>query len=149
MKKPKKEYYRLKVSAATRNLEIVRNFVHQLAKTAGFTNEQIDQIELSVDEACTNVIKHAYHFDESKMIELEVVVDSEKMEIIITDYGGGFDPSKLDQPDINEFVKKAHPGGLGIHLMQKLMDDVKFNIIPGKKTEVHLIKYRKKELGKK
>lgn len=144
MKQDKTEKYRLQVSAATRNLGIVRDFIRHLAKEAGFDKEKIEQIELAVDEACTNVIKHAYHYDASKMIDLRIRIDRKKMVISVIDYGGGFDLSKIKQPDINHNVKKAKAGGLGIHLMKKLMDEVQFHIEPGKKTEVRLIKFRSK-----
>ncbi len=145
MQKNKAKTYRIQISAATENLEIIRGFIQDIARQAGFTTEQIDQIKLAVDEACTNAIKHAYSYDASKTIDLKIDLDSEKMEIVVTDYGPGFDPQKLDQPDINKNAKKAKPGGLGIHLMKTLMDTVNFKIIPGQKTEVHLIKYRTPE----
>jgi len=149
MKQTVKKKYRLKISAATENLEIIRDFINRLAKKAGFNDEQVDQIELSVDEACTNVIKHAYKYDARKMIEIDVFIDPEKIEIMITDRGNGFDLSKLAKPKLDEFIKHARPGGLGIHLMKKLMDKVKFNIEPGKKTQVSLIKYRSQKGSKK
>ncbi len=142
MQKNKTKTYRIQISAATENLEIIRGFIQQVARKAGFNTEQIDQIKLAVDEACTNAIKHAYHFDASQMIDLKIQLCSDKIEIIITDYGPGFDPQNLSQPDLNKNVKKGKPGGLGIHLMKTLMDRVDFYIIPGKRTEVHLIKYR-------
>ncbi len=142
MQKNKTKIYRIQISAATENLSIIRGFIQQIAQKAGFDAEQIDQIKLAVDEACTNAIKHAYRFDASKMIDLEIRLSDDQLEIVVTDYGPGFDPSKLDQPDINKNAKKAKPGGLGIHLMKTLMDAVDFNIIPGQKTQVHLVKYR-------
>ncbi len=142
MLKNKQKTYRIQISAATENLQIIRSFIQEVARKAGFNDEQIDQIKLAVDEACTNAIKHAYHFDASKMIDLQIRLDSKKIDITITDNGPGFNPERLDQPDINKNARKAKPGGLGIHLMKTLMDDVRFHIIPGQKTEVHLIKYR-------
>ncbi len=143
MLKNSKKTYRIQISAATENLEIIRSFVEEIARKAGFNSEQIDQIKLAVDEACTNAIKHAYHFDASKMIDLDIHTEHGKIEIVVTDYGSGFNPEQLDQPDINLNVRKARPGGLGIHLMKTLMDDVRFHIIPGQKTEVILVKYKK------
>ena len=144
MKKDKTETYRLQVSAETKNLGIVRDFIRRLAKEAGFDKEKIEQIELAVDEACTNVIKHAYRYDASKMIDLRIRIDRKKITISVIDYGGGFDLAKIKQPDIGHNVKNAKAGGLGIHLMKKLMDEVQFHIEPGKKTKVRLIKFRSK-----
>ncbi|APF17399.1 putative anti-sigma regulatory factor, serine/threonine protein kinase [Caldithrix abyssi DSM 13497] len=142
--KHKRQRFRLQITASTDNLQTIRHFIHELVQKAGFSAEQIDQIELAVDEACTNVIKHAYRFDATKPIDLEIIIDDQKAEIIVTDYGSGFDPEKLPEPDLNHSLKKGRAGGLGIHLMKKVMDDVRFNITPGKKTKVHLIKFKNK-----
>ncbi len=145
--KNKQQRFNLQIPASTDNLQIIRDFIQKLAREAHFSEEQIDQIELAVDEACTNAIKHAYHYDASQVIDIEILMDLNKMEIVVTDYGPGFDPAKLPEPDINHSMKNAKAGGLGIHLMKKVMDDVRFNIKPGQKNEVHLIKFKKS--GKK
>jgi serine/threonine-protein kinase RsbW len=58
--------YRKKISASTQNLSDVREFVATHAKNHGFTSRQIADVQLAVDEACTNIIKHAYDYDASK-----------------------------------------------------------------------------------
>ncbi len=137
-----KQKFDLQIAASTDNLQKVRDFIKGLAEKAGFNPEQIDQIQLAVDEACTNAIRHAYQYDSSKTIDLQVEIDNKKVKIVVTDFGPGFDPQSLPEPNINHSMKNAKPGGLGIHLMKKLMDVVRFKITPGKKTEVHLIKYK-------
>ncbi len=145
MKQKTRNTFELKISAATENLGIIRDFVSRLAHKVGFSAEEVDQIVLAVDEACTNVIKHAYKFDASRLIEIEITIDSKKITILITDHGNGFDLSKLPKPNLNVAAKKARAGGLGIHLMKKLMDDVQFNIVRGKMTQVRLIKYKSRK----
>jgi serine/threonine-protein kinase RsbW len=141
MERSSRQKYKLRISSITDNLEVIRDFINKLAKKGGFNNEVADQIELAVDEACTNVIKHAYKFDKKRMIDISVCLDPEKMEIVITDKGAGFDINKLTKPDIEKYVHESRSGGLGIHLMKTLMDDVKFNFNPGKKNQVSMIKY--------
>lgn len=144
-KKNKQRHFKLQISASTDNLQTIRDFIQRLAKEAHFDSEQIDQIALAVDEACTNAIKHAYQYDASKKIDIEIWLAPEKMEIVVTDYGPGFDPDKLPEPDINHSMKNGKAGGLGIHLMKKVMDEVRFEIRPGQKNAVHLIKFKKAE----
>lgn len=141
MSKPKKQKYKLKISSITENLEIIREFINKIARKAGFSDEGADQIELAVDEACTNVIKHAYHFDSKRMLDISVLVDKEKIEIIVTDKGSGFDPDQLMAPDIPKYAHEAKVGGLGIHLMKSLMDEVSYSFNPGKRNSVSLVKY--------
>ncbi|MBN2426332.1 MAG: ATP-binding protein [Calditrichaceae bacterium] len=143
-RKQKRQKYQLKISSITENLEIIREFVRNLAIRAGFNDEISDQIVLAVDEACTNVIKHAHHYDARRLIELSVFIDKEKMKIIITDKGKGFDIKSLPRPDIKKYVHESKSGGLGIHLMRSLMDEVSFSFQPLKKNQVELVKYFRK-----
>lgn len=141
-----KNKFNLKVASATENLEVIREFIHDIAAQAGFDLESAGQIELAVDEACTNVIKHAHAYQENKMLELKVEIDSEKMVINIIDKGKGFDVDKITKPDLEKYIHQARKGGLGIHLMRNLMDDVQFQLNPGKKNIVSLTKYIKKSI---
>ena len=144
MKQAKQHRYRLSVASATENLEAIREFVGGLAREAGFDENSAMQIELAVDEASTNVIKHAYRYDPAHTVDIVVKTDAEKMEIVISDRGKGFDVNKIPAPDIAKKIAAAKPGGLGIHLMRSLMDEVHFFINPEKQNKVKLVKYLKK-----
>ncbi len=143
MKKIKTQRYKMRFPSLTDNLEVVRDFVYRLAKKAGFNTEVADQISLAVDEACTNVIKHAHEFNSRKMIDLSVVYSSKQFEIVITDKGKGFDPKSLQKPDLQKYIQEAKMGGLGIHLMKTLMDEVNYSFNPGIKNQVSMVKYLK------
>jgi len=144
MKNAKRHRYKLSVASATENLETIREFIGRLARGAGFNEEQAMQIELAVDEASTNVIKHAYRFNPTHQVDIVVYTDDEKIEIIISDRGKGFDISKVPTPDIAQNIAAAKAGGLGIHLMRSLMDEVHFSINPKKRNQVKLVKYLRK-----
>ncbi len=147
MKKRKLLTYNLKIAGITENLEIVREFIHKLATKAGFEEEIAGQIELAVDEACTNVIRHAYKNDQRRKIDIKVILDTEKMQICISDKGKGFNPDTLPKPDLRAYVETSKRGGLGIHLMRSLMDEVQFQFNPSKKNTVTLTKYMRKKLA--
>ncbi|MEJ2054496.1 MAG: ATP-binding protein [Calditrichaceae bacterium] len=142
MKKTRKQKFKLKISSVTDNLEIIREFINNIAQKAGFNEGSVDQIELAVDEACTNVIKHAYKYSRDRMLDIAVSLDQEKIEISIMDKGAGFNPDNLPIPDLEKYMRNAKVGGLGIHLMRTLMDEVNFSINPGNKNQVSLVKYR-------
>ena len=145
MKKRKLLTYNLKIAGITENLEIVREFIHKLAIKAGFEEETAGQIELAVDEACTNVIRHAYKNDHRRKIDIKVILDTDKMQICISDKGKGFNPDALPKPDLRAYVESSKRGGLGIHLMRSLMDQVQFEFNPPKRNTVTLTKYKRKK----
>lgn len=141
MKKQDTQKFRLKIPSITENLQLIREFVVNIAAKSGFKDEQQEQIALAVDEACTNVIKHAHKFNANRLIDIQVLTDPRKMQITISDKGKGFDTGSLEQPDIQKFVKEQRHGGLGIYLMKTLMDEVSYDFNPGVKNQVHLTKY--------
>jgi len=143
MEKQKVRKFNLKVASTPENLGTIREFIHDISLNAGFDTEIAGQIELAVDEACTNVIKHAHHFEHNKSIELQVLLDAQKITIKITDRGLGFDVDKVAKPDLQKYIHEAKKGGLGIHLMRSLMDEVQFDFNPGVKNQVTLVKYLK------
>ncbi len=139
VKAKKANKFTLHIPSRTDNLEIIRDFVVGIARKFGFENEAISEIELAVDEACANVIKHAYRYDDRKHIDITVETNSRKMTITISDQGRGFDPLSLESAE--ERLQKHARGGLGIALIKRVMDEVSFNIDPGRRNEVRMVKY--------
>ncbi len=133
--------YELKIPSQSDNLAIIRDVVAKVASRIGFDTDEASKIELAVDEACTNVIKHAYANNSNQMIEVSIKVDQKKLIIIVADKGKGFNPDKIKLPDLNESIKEGRKGGLGLCLIKTLMDKVEFEIKPGSKNQVKMIKY--------
>lgn len=137
----RKSEYKLRIPSQTDNLELIRDFVSKLASKVGFGVDDVGKIELAVDEACTNVIKHAYKKDPSKPIDIAIKIYLNKFTIVITDRGKGFDPSKLKIPNMKEYLAELRVGGLGIYLMRSLMDEVDYEVKPGVRNKVTMVKY--------
>jgi serine/threonine-protein kinase RsbW len=137
-KTPKK--LSMNVPSKTENLSAVRDFISDAARRFGFADEDVSNIALAVDEACTNIIKHAYNFDASKEINIVVRMKSPEFEILIADKGKHFRPENVAMPDMKEYLTKYKKGGLGMLLMQKLMDKVEYRIQPSRNV-VRLVKY--------
>ena len=144
-----KSQYNLKIPSKTDNLELIREFVSNVATKAGFSEEDVNKIELAVDEACSNVIKHVYKKNEKLPIDIAIKIDNNKFTVFVTDKGKGFDVNKLKIPDMKEYLEKMRVGGLGILLIHNLMDEVDFDIQPGIKNQVKLVKYFLKDKTKK
>ena len=140
--------YLLKIPGQTDNLELIRNFVSGIAKKVGFDEEDTNKIELAIDEACTNVIEHAYQHDESQDIDIAVKIDYNKFTIVVADRGRSFDMDEVEIPDMSSYLAELRVGGLGIYLMRTLMDEVDYHSKPGEKNEVTMVKYFLKK-GKK
>lgn len=132
----------LKIFSHTKNLNLVREFISDAAHTFGFDEDTINKIVLATDEACTNIIRHAYHNADDKPIELTVNTRNNTFEIVIVDHGDSFNPSEVKLPKMPDYIKRYKKGGLGMYLMHSLVDKVEYGIDPGKQNLVRLIKYR-------
>lgn len=136
--------FTLQVPSSTENLALIREFVTSIGRQATLSEEEINKLELAVDEACANVIEHAYGHDITKDVSVRATFDDEKLKISVIDEGRGFDPGKVNQKSVDELIHERRSGGLGIRLIKTLMDEVSYEIEPGEKNELHMTKLIKK-----
>jgi anti-sigma regulatory factor (Ser/Thr protein kinase) len=107
-------------------LDQVRTFVGETARRAGFNERDIYSIQLAADEAASNVIEHAYGGMTNGHFELGCEFQRDRLVITLLDHGSTFDPSKVEEPDLKADLADRKVGGLGIYLMRKLMDEVRY-----------------------
>jgi serine phosphatase RsbU (regulator of sigma subunit)/putative methionine-R-sulfoxide reductase with GAF domain/anti-sigma regulatory factor (Ser/Thr protein kinase) len=107
-------------------LDAIREFVARAARDAGMDDSTVYAVELSADEACTNVIEHAYEGTDGGEIECTCDTNDKNLTIIIHDHGKTFDPSSIPFPDLDADLESRPVGGLGVFLMKQLMDEVRF-----------------------
>ncbi len=136
--------FNLQVPSSTENLALIREFVTSIGRQATLSDEELTQLELAVDEACANVIEHAYGHDITKDVSVRATFDDEKLMISVIDEGRGFDPGNVQQDSVEQLVHARKSGGLGIRLIRTLMDEVSYEIVPGQKNELHMTKHIKK-----
>ena len=107
-------------------LDEIRDLVAQTAHEGGFTEKVIYSLQLAADEAASNIIEHAYEGESDA--SLFVTCDIENDEIIITmrDTGKPFNPKTVKEPNLKADLSERQIGGLGVYLMRKLMDNVKY-----------------------
>jgi serine/threonine-protein kinase RsbW len=128
------EKHTLNIPGRYEKIQQVCQFVAQGAAEAGLDDSSIFHIEMACDEACTNVIEHAYGGEDVGEIEVSWQIAGNQFVVTIHDHGRAFDPTQIPSPlpstDPNlteaEFMNSVRVGGLGIHFMRKLMDDVAF-----------------------
>jgi|YNPNPStandDraft_1061719.scaffolds.fasta_scaffold16864_3 anti-sigma regulatory factor (Ser/Thr protein kinase) len=124
-------------------LDEIRTFVGQAAERAGFSEQAVYAIQMATDEACSNVIEHAYR-GESGNIEIRVDWDGLQLTITLQDTARhSFDMKKIAQPDVNAPLSKRKAGGLGIYLMKKLMDEVQY--LPSPQGNTLILRKRKEK----
>ncbi len=115
-------------------------FVAAGAAEAGLDDTAVFHVELACDEACTNVIEHAYGMEEAGNIRISWEVQANRFVITIQDNGRAFDPDEVPVPPTDEAVDgpSGFPrvGGLGVHFMRKLMDEVRYKFDAGGNTLV-------------
>ncbi len=133
--------HKLSIPSSTRYLEEVRRFVETYAREAKFGDKTVEDFKIAVDEACTNIIKHAYDGDSTQKIDLAVIVDDKRFTVRIRDEGRAFKAQTYTEPDIFRLAESRRAGGFGVHIMRQLMDQVEYHT-RGSVNEVKLTKYR-------
>jgi len=145
--------FEIRCPVKTRVLSILRNVATCVAREAGFADEEIDQIEMAVDEACANVIRHAYSADQEGntpniepvdfILHLQVCISENRVSFRVRDRGVGLNKRPTGAGSIDEYVKRGGKGGLGIYIIRNFMDEVDYECPPGEGTILTMTKYLK------
>ena len=103
-------------------------------------------VETAVDEACTNIIEHAYEAEGVGDIQCTCQVEADSLTIILIDHGKSFDPDIIQEPDLTAPLEERQPHGLGLFFMRKFMDEVHFQFTPGKENILTMVKRKEKKI---
>jgi len=119
-------------------MTLVRALIERMAELTGFGEDQIHRIILAVDEACVNIIRHQYGGRPDQRIDIEATLDREAgtLELVLRDYGEVRDPAGFKGRDLDDI----RPGGLGIHIIRDVMDEVEYSAAPGGGMQLRLCK---------
>ena len=121
-------------------LAAVRERVSEIATAVGFGEKEVADIILAVDEALTNVIRHGYGGPCEESIDIHIERSGldgvEAFSVSIRDFGKQFDPDRI----VGRALENVRPGGLGIHIMRKVMDQVNYAPADGGGMKLHMIK---------
>ena len=124
-------------------LDAIRKIATQAARDAGLDDSGIYGVELSMVEACTNIIEHAYEGMDGGEIECTCDLDDEKLTITIHDHGKSFDLSSIALPDLESDLESRPLGGLGVFFMKKSMDELRFESQGEGGNVLTMVKYRR------
>lgn len=150
-----KKILRISCPAETAYLSAIRAFVSEIAKCMGFSMDDLGKIEVCVDEACTNVVEHAYK-EEALLgspscgqteIDVALHIDEEMLTIEVRDQGVGSNAGFENTIDnIEDYRKKYVPSGLGLYIINNLMDEVNISHPSSSGTLLSMTKYLLREL---
>ena len=106
------------------NLALVRDFVRQFLQPLSFSETEKDLIVLGLDEACTNVIRYAYHHEPNELICLVCELLDEGVRFSLRDFGTQCPADQMH----GRPLELIQPGGLGIHLIRRAFSQVDYNL---------------------
>jgi anti-sigma regulatory factor (Ser/Thr protein kinase) len=119
-----KKLVTLTFCAKCSELQCVRETLRTALFKKNLPGDFIEEVVLAVDEACANVVTHAHNNDDKYTgdIILEIFHNEDEIRITLTDFADPVDTSKIKSRELDE----VRPGGLGIHFMNELMDEIRY-----------------------
>jgi serine/threonine-protein kinase RsbW len=123
------------------SLSEIAGVVKDKSLEAGLSETSINAVECAVDEACSNIIEHAYGGEGKGEIYLNIEIIPEGIKIMITDHGKSFRPEDVEEPNIQAPLSHRKASGLGLYMMKKCMDDVSFDFQEGCNT-LTMVKFK-------
>lgn len=139
--------HRITRAAYLESLKDFREFIKEnCAGIPGVTNEILYDIQLAVDEACTNIITHGYVDMDPGSVILDLELGPDKLILSLTDFGHSFEPGNTPVPDVDASIEERELGGFGLFFINQSMDEIDYRVTEDGNTMV-LTKYLGKTSG--
>ena len=130
----------MRMKAVLENVPRAIECVTEWAQKAGFDERALYEIQLAVDEACANVVDHAYQGEDTGDIEVSCHLDAQILTVQVRDWGTGFNLAEVEEPDLEAPLEERSLGGLGLFLVRQVMDEVQFTSDPEQGNELRMSK---------
>ena len=130
---------KFELNASSEVLSPFRKELRQILTQSGWEKKATEEILLAVDEALTNIIRHAYQGKPGKMT-VSVSAADDKIEIVLEDQGVKFNPTQVPSPEL----PRHKPGGLGVHFIRTIMDQMIYDDQDPAVNRLHLIRHKPK-----
>lgn len=138
---------KLEVDAETKNLAVVREFLHATIKRSLLPTTDANKVVLAVDEAVANTIQHGYEGRDRGTVEVLIDADDKAFTVRIRDTGISYDSATgaddKAELDLQQHIASGNKRGLGLFIMRKVMDEVRYTSREGEINELTLVKYIK------
>jgi serine/threonine-protein kinase RsbW len=122
------------------SLAKISEFVVKAAQQAGLNEHEVYQVDLAVDEACCNIIDHAYGGEDRGDFQCTVEVSDGMLTVTLKDRGRPFDPALVPEPRLDTPLEELKARGAGIFLMRRIMDELHYETSPETGNKLVLIK---------
>ncbi len=133
---------RITCPATRDSLRPLLQFVERACGSAGLDVEETMAVRVAAEEICTNVILHGYAAGEGGPITVDFTADADRVLVTIEDRCAPFDPRTIATPAVTTDWVDRPIGGMGLHLVRSLMDDVRHELIDEGGNRVTLVKRR-------
>ncbi len=139
---PSKEVVEIRLPNKLHYLSILAEFVGSTCRMHEMPDEDLKDILLAVDEACTNIIKYAYRVGPINYFRVRISFYREMIQIDLLDQGTKFNPLEMPLPETKDITREGKEKnlGLGISIMRKVMDDIHYHYSPNEGNHLTLIK---------
>jgi serine/threonine-protein kinase RsbW len=124
------------------SLDAMREFVCQAAQDSHMKESDSYKVQLAVDEACSNIVEHACEGECGEEIEITCIDAKDRLTVMIRDHGRPFDPDSAPVPDLDADLEERPIGGLGVFLIKRLMDEIRYEVLGEAGNVLTLVKYR-------
>lgn len=122
----KEDRFELEVDNRLDNLSVISDFIGKSLRQVGAGDKSIAEVQLAVDEACSNIILYAYS-GRKGIVKLVVELAGDDLIVTIRDTGKPFDPTSVPPPDLEADLNERKIGGLGMYFMKTVMDEVSYS----------------------
>ncbi|KIL52212.1 anti-sigma B factor RsbW [Jeotgalibacillus soli] len=141
------DYIEMKIPAKAQYVGVMRLTISGIASRMGFTYDDIEDLKIATSEAITNAVQHAYGEGDNGEVVIGFALYQDKLEVIVADHGNSFDFLKI-KDEVGPYnegasVDMLREGGLGLYLIESLMDEVKIHHNEG--VTVFMTKYIEEE----
>jgi len=123
------------------SLDAMREFVCQAAQDSYMNDSDSYKVQLAVDEACSNIVEHACEGECGEEIEITCIDAEDRLTVMIRDHGQPFDPDSAPVPDLDADLEDRPIGGLGVFLIKRLMDEIRYEVLGEAGNMLTLVKY--------
>jgi anti-sigma regulatory factor (Ser/Thr protein kinase) len=121
--------FRITRAAYSQSLDDFRAFIRErCANLAGMDADILYDLQLAVDEACTNIITHGYADMDPGSIILDLEIEPGKITLALTDFGHSFEPDNAPVPDIEAALAEHDTGGFGIFFIRQSVDRLEYRV---------------------
>jgi anti-sigma regulatory factor (Ser/Thr protein kinase) len=140
-----KKYYSFELKNDLSELEQLCQNCEEIGRDINISDKTIFEMNLALDELFTNIISYGFSDQQEHTIKINITIEGDQLQMRIEDDGVPFNPLESKTPDFQCGIEECKIGGLGIHLIRKMMDDVQYKRVSDKNILLLRRKIKRKD----